>query len=169
MMQNTPNLDSLDQGLADNHAPASLAGMNAAGAKEYILGFIATLKLTEKEISSLEEEAAKWKGRADLARSRGMADLLAGAEKETERVNARLYALREEAQALKGGIDSMRWQLPGVAARERSVDPDLLEQELLMELGQTGEEAKTEKAFRELEKDHAADAALEALKARMKG
>jgi len=169
MMQNTSNPDSLNQGSADNHAPASLAGMNAAEAKEYILGFIATLKLTEKEISSLEEEAVKWKGRADLARSRGMSDLLAGAEKEAERVNARLCALREEAQALKDGIDSMRRQLPGVAARERSVDPDVLEQELLMALGQTGEDVKAEKAFRELEKDHAADAALEALKAKMKG
>jgi len=155
MIQNSPNPDS------------HLAGMNAAEAKEYILGFAATLKLTEKEISTLEEEAAKWKERADLARSRQSLDLLAGAEKETERITTRIEALRKEAQSLKDSIDSMRRQLPGVAARERNIDPDILEQELLMTLGQTGEEVKTEKAFRELERENTADAALEALKAKM--
>jgi hypothetical protein len=46
----------------------------------------------------------------------------------------------------------MRQQLPGracvagEAARERSIDPDLLEQERLMALGRTEEESATEKA-----------------------
>jgi len=157
--------NSLDQNLE----PVQLAGMSAAAAKEYIFSFVATLKLTEKELHALEDEAAKWKGRADLARSRGMADLLAEAEKEAERVTARVAVLRAEERTLKDQIDTMRRQLPGLAARERSIDADLLEQELLMALGQTGEELKTEKDFRELEKEHAADAALEALKAKMKG
>ena len=146
----------------------TLAGMSAASAKEYILGFIATLNLMEKEISSLGEEAAKWKGRVALASSRGMDDLLAEAEKETERIYTRLAALREEQRALKGRIDFMRRQLPGLAARERSVDPDLLEQELLMALGRTEEEAETDRSFRLLENESSADAALEALKAKLK-
>ena len=145
-----------------------LAGMSAASAKEYIFGFIATLKLTEKEIFSLEEEAAKWKGRVDLARSRGANELLAEAEKEAERINARLTALRVEAESLKSSIDFMRRQIPGLAARERSIDPDLLEQELLIALGRTEEEAETDRSFRHLEKESAADAALEALKAKLK-
>jgi phage shock protein A len=49
--------------------PIKFDGMSAAAAKEYILGLIATVKLTEKEIHSLEEEAAKWRGRVELARS----------------------------------------------------------------------------------------------------
>ena len=162
--------------------PTNLAGMSAAAAKEYILGFITTLKLTEKEIHSLEGEAARWKGRLDLARtaeeprpsasaagSRGAGDLLAEAEREAERINTRLAALREEERSLKSQIDAMRRQLPGLSARERSIDPDLLEQEMLMALGQTGEEAATERSFRELEKNAAADVALEELKAKMKG
>ncbi|MCL2232645.1 MAG: chromosome partitioning protein [Treponema sp.] len=167
MIQNPQNPD-LAGGAPLNQDSANLAGMSAAAAKEYIFGFVSTLKLTEKEIRSLEEDAARWKSRADLARSRGIADLLAEAEKEAGRANARLETLREEEQTLKHQIDTMRRQLPGLAARERSIDADLLEQELLMALGQSGEEAKTEKAFRELEKEHAADAALQALKARMK-
>jgi len=166
--QGSANLDPLNIDLS-NEASANLAGMSAAAAKEYILGFAAALKLTEKEIRSLEEDAAKWQGRAGLARSRGMSGLAAEAEREAAGTAARLDTLREEARTLKNQIDSMRRQLPGLAARERSVDPDLLEQELLMTLGQSGEEAKTEKAFRELEKEDAADAALQALKARMTG
>jgi len=146
-----------------------LTGMSVAEAKEYILSHITTLKLTEKEIGTLEAEAAKWKGRVELARSKGMGDILAEAEREADKVNAKLIGLMEEALSLKSGIADMRRQLPGLAARERSVDPDLLEQELLMALGQTEEESETEKAFRKLEKENTADAALEELKAKMKG
>jgi len=146
-----------------------LTGMNASDAKEYILNIITTLKLTEKEISVMEDEAAKWKNRVDLARSKGVEDILAEAEREAEKVNSKLTGLREEALSLKSDIAEMRRQLPGLAARERSVDPDLLEQELLMALGQTEEDAATERAFKKLEKENAADTALEALKSKMKG
>ena len=144
-----------------------LSGMNAIETKEYIFGYIATLKLTEKEIIALEEEAGKWKDRIELARSRGRNDLLVEAEKEVERVNAKLTMLCEEAAALRSSIDTMRRQLPGIAARTRSIDVDLLEQELLMALGRSEEEAETERAFAKLEKEEAVDAALEALKARL--
>ena len=152
-----------------NAAPDSLTGMGAADAKDYIGGFITTLKLTEKEIRSLEEEAAKWKSRIDLARSRGMNDLCAEAEKEAEKANTKLAALREEERTLKDRITVMRRQLPGLAARERSIDADLLEQELLVALGRSEEEAGTDRAFKKLEQDSSAGAALEALKAKMKG
>ena len=145
----------------------NLAGLSAAEAKEYIFGFIATLKLTEKEIQSLQDEAAKWKARAGMARSRGISDLLAEAEKEAEKAAARIGTLEQERSTLQAQVDSMRRQLPGLAARERSVDPDLLEQELLMALGRTAEEAAAEKAFQELEKEDSAEAALQVLKAKM--
>jgi phage shock protein A len=146
-----------------------LDGMSAAAAKEYILGLITTLKLTEKEIHSLEEEAAKWKGRAGLARSSGKDDLASEAEREAERAEKKLAGLLEEQRTLEDQIVAIRRQLPGLAARERSIDADLLEQELLMALGKTGEEAETERAFRQLEKETSADSALEALKEKIKG
>jgi len=151
----------------NNQDLVNLTGMKAAEAKEYILAFIATLKLTEKQIYTLEDEAAKWKGRIELARSKGMEELVAEAEREAEKINAKLSGLREEELSLKERIDVMRRQLPGLAARERSIDPDLLEQELLMALGKTEEETKTDRAFRELEKNSAAESALEALKMKM--
>jgi phage shock protein A len=146
-----------------------LTGMSVTEAKEYLLNLIATMKLSEKELSSLMEETAKWKSRVELARSKGMDDILAEAEKEIERITIRMISLGEEILSYKNGVEEIRRQLPGLAARERSVDPDLLEQELLMSLGQTEEEAATEKAFKKLEKDNAADSALEALKSKMKG
>jgi phage shock protein A len=152
-----------------NQDSTNLAGMSAAEAGDYIFAFITTLKLTEKEIRSLEDEAAKWQGRVDLARSRGMNDLLAGAEREAEAVRLKLAGLRDEAEALRNSIETIRRQLPGLAARERSIDPDLLEQELLAALGKTEEEAATDRALGKLEKDNAADAALEELKAKLKG
>jgi len=146
-----------------------LTGMSATEAKEYLLNLTTTMKLTEKELFSLMEETAKWKGRVELARSKGMEDILAEAEKEIEKIGSRMISLGEEITSYKNGIETIRRQLPGLAARERSVDPDLLEQELLNALGQTEEEAATEKAFKKLEKENAADSALEALKTKMKG
>ena len=140
--------------------------MSVSELKEQILALITTLKLTEKEILSLENQAAKWKNRLELAASKGMEDLVEEAGREVDRINAKLASLLEEKHSLKESIDAMVRQIPLVAARERSVDPDLLEQELLMLLGQT-EDDKTERMFRELEKESAADQALDALKAKM--
>ena len=145
-----------------------LSGMSPSDTKEYIFRFIATLKLTEKEILRVEEEAAKWKSRTDLASSREADNLLGEAERELERANTKLAVLREEESTLKNQIDTMRRQLPGFAARERSIDVDLLEQELLMTLDYTEEEANMDRAFQKLEKDNAADTALQALKAKLK-
>ena len=108
--------------------------MNAAAAKDYLLALITTLKLTEKEISALESEAAKWENRTELARSGGKDDLLTEAEKETGRIKVKLLKLREEELSLKDNITAVKRRLPGIDARERSIDPDLLEQELLMTL-----------------------------------
>jgi hypothetical protein len=149
----------------------NLAGVSAAAAKEYIVGFIGTLKLTEKEIAFLETEAAKWKERSVLARSRGMNDLFAEAEKETEKITARLAGLLEEKRKLEKNIAVIRKQLPGLAARERSIDPDLLEQELLMAAGYLPgdeEKARNEQLFAAMKKETDADAALEMLKVKRK-
>ena len=146
--------------------PNNLAGMSAAEAKEYILGFVTTLKLTEKEIRSLESEAEKWKNRAELARSKESDELFCEAGKEAERITHKLVSLRAERDGLINQIDLVKKQLPALAAGERSIDPLLLEQELLTALGKTGEELKTDRAFRELEKEEKAAAALEELKGR---
>jgi phage shock protein A len=150
--------------------PEDLSGMNAAEAREYILNFIAALKLTEKKLRELDGELIKWNSRIDLARSKEAAELATEAEKEAEKIKAQQAELIGEIGELKAQIGEMRKQLPGLAARERSIDPDLLEQELLMAAGYLpgdDEKAATDRSFRELEKQGAADAALEELKLRL--
>jgi phage shock protein A len=150
--------------------PEDLSGMDTAGTRDYILNFITTLKLTEKKSRELDEDLAKWNSRADLARSQGKHDLVAEAERTAGQIKERQAQLAEEVAELKGQIEEMRKQIPTLAARERSIDPDLLEQELLIAAGYLpGDEkkAETERRFRDIEKNNAADAALEKLKEKM--
>ena len=153
-------------------APDDLKGLDVASAKEYILGLLSTLKLTEKELEGLKEEEAKWERRAVLAREQGKDDLLRAAEEERKKTSTRKAALENEVQDLKVQISNLKQQLTLLPTRERSIDPDLLEQELLILTGRMPgdeKEAAQDRAFRKLEKEAAADAALEALKARMGG
>lgn len=145
-----------------------LRGMSPAGAKEYIFHFIATLKLTEKNRAGLETEREKWRKREELARSRGAEDLAVEARRETERIQGELDSLSAEEAGLKTQIETMRRQIPALAARERSIDPDILEQELNIALGRDladGDPAgpALDRRFESV----SADAALESLKAKM--
>jgi phage shock protein A len=152
--------------------PADLGGMDLPAAKEYVLGFISTLKLTEKQAQDLEAELRKWRSRLELAISRGRPDLAAEAEKEAERIKDRQRQLAEETDVLRSQIAEMRRQLPLLAAGERSVDPDLLEQELLIAAGRLpgeAEKARSDRLLGEMETDAAAEAALAELKAKMAG
>ncbi len=152
--------------------PEDLFGMNPQDAKAYIAGHLASLKLTEKKRSELEADLAKWMGRIELARTKGEEDLALEAEKVVERLRTDLVKLQAEEVELRSQIDVMCRQLPGLQARQRSVDPDLLEQELLMAAGRMpGDEAAaaTERNLAKLEKEAQANAALEALKAKLAG
>jgi phage shock protein A len=148
--------------------PDDLRGMSAADAKEYIFHFITTLKLTERSRAELEAERDKWQRREELARSKDAADLAGEARREAERLQAKIDTLSAEAAELRAQIETMRRQVHGLAARERSIDPDLLEQELNIVLGETPGDACPTKADlnRQIE-SISADAALEALKAKM--
>ncbi|MDR1955917.1 MAG: chromosome partitioning protein [Treponema sp.] len=150
--------------------PEDLSGMGVREAKEYMVQHIASLTMTEKRYAEIEADLAKWNSRIALARSRGAAELAQEAEKEAERLTARHTALAGEIAEMKAQLETMGRQLPGLAARERTIDPDLLEQELLMASGYLpGSEAKAaeDRAVQAQEKDAAASAALEALKAQM--
>jgi phage shock protein A len=148
--------------------PHDIKGMGAV--KGVLVQYITSLKVMEKQYAALGEDLAKWISRIDLARSQGAIDLAQEAEKEAERTTAKHTALGADIAVLKAQIETLRQQLPGLAARERTIDPDLLEQELLMAAGHLpGSEEKTgaERALQTMEKDTAATVALEALKAKM--
>jgi len=148
----------------------NIHGMDEQSAKQYLLGFITTYKLTIKKIDEIDAEIAKWNSRAELARSKGAEDLAAEAEKEVERLNVTKQNLLTEADEYKTQIAEIQSQFKTLGAYVRSVDPDLLNQELLMSAGYNpGEEDKlrTEAKLRELEKETQAQSALDELKAKM--
>ncbi|MDR0719419.1 MAG: chromosome partitioning protein [Treponema sp.] len=144
-----------------------LRGLSAAEAKEYIIRYITTLKLTEKRCEELDQELVKWTSRVELARSRDSLALSLEAEEEAKKIKTRRDILKAEIAELRNQIQNMRQYLPILGAQERNIDPDLLEQEFLIALGKIpGEEIKAETDYRFEEAD--ADAALEALKAKMR-
>ncbi|WP_223292626.1 PspA/IM30 family protein [Breznakiella homolactica] len=151
-------------------SPYDLTGMDTKAAKEYILHHITALKLNEKNIRELDSDINKWENRIQLAHSKGISDLAEEAEKEVLRIKNELDTLKTETADLKSGIQRMIRQLPGLAARDRSVDPDLLEQELLIVAGfMPGDEEKAaqDREFAALEKNAQADSALADLKKKL--
>ncbi len=148
----------------------NLIGMSIADAKEYIVHHLITFKRNGKRIDELQEEIEKWTQRVELAKSKGVADLANEAERKANQLRSEYEILKAENDDLKNVIDSMRRQLPGLASRERNIDPDLLEQELLVAAGYNpGDEEKIglNRKFADLEKEMNADAALEVLKKKM--
>ena len=146
-----------------------IGGLNAQAAKEYLHGLLSTLKLTERQLQDINSEMTKWSSRIRLAAEKGEAKLAEDAEKELKALEAKWQRLALEADELKGQVEEARKQLPLLAARERSIDPDLLAQELLLACGRLpGDEEKqcVELRLREIEKEAAAEAELSQLKAR---
>jgi phage shock protein A len=147
-----------------------LKGMSVPQAREYITAHITQVKINEKQSADLKAEADKWRSRVELAHKQNEAELEIKAAEQASVVEAKIGALTAETAQLKADIQRMLQELPSLAARERSIDPDLLLQELLISAGMNpGDEAKlgVERSFADLEKDAAAGAELAALKAKL--
>ncbi|MDR0525960.1 MAG: chromosome partitioning protein [Spirochaetaceae bacterium] len=148
----------------------NLTGMSVPEAKEYIAHYLTSLKLMEKKDLALEEELEKWTSRSRLARSQGDEALIRRTEQEIEGLKTQRSQLTGEIKELKVCIENMKKQLPLLGARERTIDPDLLEQNLIMAAGYLpGEEEKAgvNRRLQELEKTSGVDAELEVLKKKM--
>jgi phage shock protein A len=141
--------------------------------KEYLLSLVTTLKLTEKRITETREDMARWENRRVLALARGEADLAAAADQALVPLREKLTALEGEAAAYRREAAQVKEALPALAARERSIDPDLLEQELIiLGGGIPGDEvqAASERAAEKVDalaREQTAEEALAALKVKM--
>ncbi|MDR2193432.1 MAG: PspA/IM30 family protein [Treponema sp.] len=174
MPQDTENISSENSASVEGsrriYAEDDLSGMTPASAREYIARYVTTLKLQEKEGEKLAANLSLWEARVNLARSKGAEELVLHAEKEVADIRERKAALEAEIETLKSQIEKMKKQLPALEARVRSVDPDLLEQELLMAAGYLPgdeEKAAVNRNLKAMEKSASADAALAALKKKM--
>ncbi|MHB9294309.1 hypothetical protein PilKf_00016 [Pillotina sp. SPG140] len=143
---------------------------SADDAKMHIKALITTLKLNEKTINDLNADIAKWEQRVQLARTAGKCELQKQAEAVLADIKAKRDTISAECTALRRQWSELQQRLPTIAAQERTIDTDLLQQELLIVNGYLpGEEEKMEadRHFAAEEKNVSAAAALEALKAKM--
>jgi phage shock protein A len=113
-----------------------LRGLDLQSAKEYVFAFAVEAKRLDKEVAAAESELALWRGRAELASGKGMADLAAAARAKAGEVEGKLASLRAERSDMRSKLEAMRLQLPAIRARERSVDPDRLLAELQLMTGE---------------------------------
>ncbi|MEI6875929.1 MAG: chromosome partitioning protein [Spirochaetota bacterium] len=145
---------------------SDLSGLDLRGAKAYMLDFVTSGKLLKKDLVSLDAEIRTWGSRVTLAEGKGMLELATAAKAKLAELVARRDGLVAEAAELDGKVLRIREKLPGIAARERSIDADRLLAELQLMAGTLLDEGGSglEESMRKLENDAAADASLAALK-----
>ena len=144
-----------------------LKGLSVADARAYVMEFMTSLKAVQRDIATLDADAALWIKRVELAVSKGAAELEAAARAKAEELALKRTALEAERSDLEGKITRMREKLPMVSASERSVDPDLLLAQMQMTTGEAmgGPSPSLDKGLKSLE----ADDALAALKRKLSG
>lgn len=145
--------------------------LDLEGAREYLLAYTTTLKQYEKDIATLDQDLALWKGRVSLAEGKGEAALAEAARGRIAELETKRQGLEAERAGVANEVVRIRERLPYLKARERSVDPDRLLAELQMMTGELLEpdKAATDRAIEATEKDSKANDALAELKRKMGG
>jgi phage shock protein A len=144
-----------------------LNGLDLEGARAYLVDFATNAKMLRKDLATLDAELDTWRKRVTLATEKGMADLVTAAGAKVTELEARRAGIAGEVADVEAKVLRIREKLPGISARERSIDPDQLLAELQLMTGELlGDGSATlEAEMRKLEGDAASDASLAALKA----
>jgi phage shock protein A len=145
--------------------------LDLEGAREYLLAYTTTLKQYDKDIETLDQDLALWKGRVSLAEGKGEAALSEAARARIAELEAKRQGLAAERAGIAGDVVRIKERLPYLKARERSVDPDRLLAELQMMTGSLlePEKAAADREIEATEKDSKASDALAELKRKMGG
>ncbi|MCE1157750.1 MAG: hypothetical protein LWX23_07805 [Spirochaetia bacterium] len=146
-----------------------LSKLDEAGAMELLLAYTTDIKRHDKDIEALEKDRRLWKSRVKLAEERSLAELAQGARAQLSRIEASLSGLVAARDELKLDVFRIREALPAIKARRRSIDPDLLQAELSMLVGEEQglPAAKLEDEFKALEEKAEDQDPLEKLKRKM--
>lgn len=120
-----------------------LSKLNYQGAIELMVAYSTDIKMQEKELEPLKKEVALWASRVSLAESKALADLAQAARERHGQIQEKIIALENSILELKQDVARLKEALPGLKAKERSIDPDQLLAELSM---MTGEAMDPEKA-----------------------
>ncbi len=148
-----------------------LSKLDEAGAMELLLAYTTDIKRHDKDIEALEKDRRLWNSRVKLAEERSLAELelAQGARAQLSRIEASLSGLVAARDELKLDVFRIREALPAIKARRRSIDPDLLQAELSMLVGEEQglPAAKLEDEFKALEEKAEDQDPLEKLKRKM--
>jgi len=146
-----------------------LSKLDEAGAMELLLAYTTDIKRHDKDIEALEKDRRLWNSRVKLAEERSLAELAQGARAQLSRIEASLSGLAAARDELKLDVFRIREALPAIKARRRSIDPDLLQAELSMLVGEEQglPAAKLEDEFKALEEKAEDQDPLEKLKRKM--
>ncbi len=146
-----------------------LSKLDEAGAMDLLLAYTTDIKRHDKDIEALEKDRQLWDSRVKLAEGKGLAELAQGARDQLSRIEASLSGIAAARDELKLDVARIREALPAIKARKRSIDPDLLQAELSMILGedQGMSAAKLDDEFKALEGKAEGQGPLEKLKRKM--
>ncbi len=138
-----------------------IEGLTPQQAAAYVLGFITTLKQTEKALAAAQEDANLWTRRVTLARGAGDEGLAAQAQARLSDATAKQAQLETELSDLRAKVAVLKDKLTRIRMTGgKLIDADLLLAQLRMVVGEKdtlGEAMKKEEA----------SAALDALKKKM--
>lgn len=113
-----------------------LSGLDLQGARNLLFACTTDLKRHEKDINTLRAELGLWTQRTSLAESKGMAELAGAARARAAEITAKIGAIEESFAEIRSDISRLKEALPGIAAKERSIDPDRLLAELQLLTGE---------------------------------
>ena len=141
-----------------------LSGLDPAAARNYVLGYLTTLRLTRNRRRELEAAKRTWEGRIERAEAVAEPKLHAAATAELARVQSQLDRLLAEERELVTQVEVLGGQLRLVLTRANlTVDAEQLLAQLQALVGERDELAED---LGQIDSEQRA-AALEALKRRV--
>lgn len=146
-----------------------LSRLDYDGAMNLLFAYTTDIKRADKEIDALRKEIALWTSRVSLAEGKGLTELAAGARAQLAQLDAKVADILASRAEMERDTGRIKEALPGIKAKERSIDPDLLQAELSMMTGEAldPEKAKLDRELDALSKTDGSADPLAALKRRM--
>lgn len=143
-----------------------LSGLDAAAAREYVHGFVTTLRLTVKRRRQLETERHTWEERVRLAAAAGDDRLRDAARDRLRRVQEDCGRVAAEEAELRAQVEVLQRQLRRIrATAATTVDAE----QLLAQLQElVGDHDTLKEDLDRLSAEQRAAAELESLKRRMR-
>ncbi len=114
--------------------------MDKKSLKEYLYSLIVTKKKTQKAMERAKDELNRWENRLKLAKEKGERELTEAASVRVEENKMRVQSLTAELEQLKSDIEQLKSVIKNSIDFKRSVDVDLLLEELKLLTGDNSDD-----------------------------